>query len=353
MAGRLGEYSERGSVMRRLVSILAAVFVLLIVLAIVIAFVLREPATVGREDPHDVTINIPAFSEYGGVGNARQLDISPDGKKIVYVASVRGGSRQLLVQTIGETSEPAGIPGTSVGNFAIRDPTFSPDGRYVAYWTQGEVRKTTLDGTEVSVIGKAGATTRGIAWLDSDTLVLGNFEGPLMKLSASEKNALPLVKSAESKGSTLAHVGPYVLPGNKAVLYTTANGPLPNARIHVVILATGEQRQLFDENAFAPRYLPSGHIMFGRGYDRELMAVRFDLAKLEIVGSAQRVLRVPLSGTGPGGATDYAVSTTGVLVYTPRPEDGFYDALAWMGGVSDTQIHVRLNWFEALNRLVP
>jgi hypothetical protein len=199
------------------------------------------------------------------------------------------------------------------------------------------------------VIGKTPAT-RGIAWLDSDTVVLGNPEGPLMKLSASEKGPLPLV---ESMAPMQPHVGPNVLPENKAVLYTTANGPLTNARINVVILETGEQRQLFEENAFAPRYLPSGHIVFGRGYNRELMAVRFDLAKLEIVGAAQSVLKVKLSGTGPGGATDYAVSTTGVLAYTPRPEDGFYEALAWMGGIPDTQIHVRRNWFEELKRLVP
>jgi hypothetical protein len=90
--------------------------------------------------------------------------------------------------------------------------------------------------------------------------------------------------------------------------------------------------------------------MFGRGPTRELMAVRFDLSKLEIAGSAQPVLNVPLSGTGPGGATDYAVSKTLVLVYTPHRESGSDTLRAWFG---PTKIHVRLNWFEELNRLLP
>ena len=233
----------------------------------------------------DVTIDIPRGNLYGGGNFGRQLDISPDGKRIVYVGQAGKGSRTLFVHTIGET-EPAEIPGMGAGNRDVRDPTFSPDGRYVVYWAQGIVKKTTLDGTAVSVVGEA-PSTRGIGWLDSDTLVLGNPQGGLLKLSAAGK-PLPLV---ESMGLVLPHVSPHVLPGNRAVLFTIASGPLTNARIGVLILETGEERQLFDENAFAPRYVPTGHIVFGRGPTRELMAVRFDLSKLEIVGSAQPVLK--------------------------------------------------------------
>ena len=264
----------------------------------------------------------------------------------MYVGQAGKGSRTLFVHTIGENA-PVEIPRIDAGNRDVRDPTFSPDGRYVVYWAQGKVTKITLDGT-VSVVRKA-PSTRGIAWLDNDTLALGNPEGALLKLrlSASEEEPLPLVKSI---APGLLHVSPRLLPGNKAVLFTIANGPLTNARVGVLILETGEVRQLFDENAFAPRYLPTGHIVFGRGPNRELMAVRFDLSKLEIVGSAQPVLSVPLSGTGTSGATDYAVSETGVLIYTPHQEPGSDTLRAWFG--DPTKIHVRLNWFQELNRLV-
>ena len=329
--------------MRRVVLVLVMVLAVLIVIAFRMS---RVPAPAEPKDSADVTIDIPQGNLYGGPNFGRQLDISPDGKRIVYVGQAGKGSRRLFVQTIGE-SAPAAIPGTDVGNRDVRDPTFSPDGRYVVYWAQGNVNKITLDGPAVSVIGKA-PSTRGIAWLDSDTLVLGNPEGALLRLSAASGEHSPLVESTEA---VLPHVSPNVLPGNRAVLFTIASGPLTNARIGIVILETGEERQLFDENAFAPRYVPTGHIVFGRGPTRELMAVRFDLSKLEIVGSAKPVLSVPLSGTGTGGATDYAVSETGVLVYTPHRETGSDVARAWFG--DPTKIHVRLNWFEELNRLVP
>ena len=84
-----------------------------------------------------------------------------------------------------------------------------------------------------------------------------------------------------------------------------------------MILETGEVRQLFDENAYAPRYVPTGHIVFGHGPTRELMAVRFDLSQLEIVGRTAGPARSSLRD-GTGGATDYAVSETGALIYTPH-----------------------------------
>jgi len=335
--------------MRRVVLVLATVVLVMVVsVLIVIGFVMsRVPASNEPEVSSDVAIDIPRGNLYGGPSFGRQLDISPDGKRIVYVGQAGKGSRTLFIHTIGEKI-PVNIPGIDAGNRDVRDPTFSPDGRFVVYWAQGNVKKITLDGT-VSLVRKA-PSTRGIAWLDSDTLVVGNPQGTLLRLDLStpETDPLPL---AESVSPGLLQVSPNVLPGNRAVLFTIANGPLTNARIGVLILETGEVRQLFDENAFAPRYLPTGHIVFGRGPTRELMAVRFDLSKLEIVGSAQPVLRIPLSGTGEGGATDYAVSESGVLVYTPHLEVGGDTGRAWFG--DPTRIRVRLNWFEELNRLVP
>jgi len=335
--------------MRRVVLVLGIVVLLMVVSVLIgIAFLMsRGPEPTEPEGSYDVTIDIPRGNLYGGPSFGRQLDVSPDGMRVVYVGQAGKGSRTLFTHTIGEKL-PTQIPGIDAGNRDVRDPTFSPDGRYVAYWAQGNVKRIALDGT-VSLV-RAAPSTRGIAWLDNDTLVLGNPKGPLLKLALSNPEAEPLPLT-ESAGSELLQVSPNVLPGNKAVLFTIVNGPLANARIGVLLLETGEVRQLFDENAFAPRYLPTGHIVFGRGPTRELMAVHFDLSKLETVGTAQPVLSVSLAGTGEGGATDYAVSETGVLVYTPDHESGGDTLRTWFG--DPTKIRVRLNWFEELKRLLP
>src|SRR5689334_9168929 len=198
--------------MKRVVLVFVVVSAVLAAIAVTRS---RAPAPPGADNPHDVTIEIPPWHLYGGPSFGRQLDISPDGKRIVYVGQAGKGSRQVFVQTIGE-SEPVGIPGTEAGNRDVRDPTFSPDGHYIAYWAQGIVKKATLDGKSVSEVGKA-TSTRGISWLDSDTIVLGSLQGSLLKLSASQEEPSPLF---DAVGPDLPHVSPQVLPGNKAVLFT-------------------------------------------------------------------------------------------------------------------------------------
>ena len=98
--------------MRRVVLVLGMVFAVLVAIVVMRS---RQPAPAGPEDPHDVTIDIPSGNLYGGPNFGRQLDISPDGKRIVYVGQAGKGSRRLFVQTIGEKT-PAQIPGTDAGN---------------------------------------------------------------------------------------------------------------------------------------------------------------------------------------------------------------------------------------------
>jgi hypothetical protein len=143
------------------------------------------------------------------------------------------------------------------------------------------------------------------------------------------------------------------LPGNEAILYTITNGPLANARVGILSMATGERRELLEENGFSPRYAASGHIVFARGVERKLMAVRFDPDKLEISGTPQPVLDTALAGQGIGGSTDYALATNGTLVYRERGEESVDEVVAHFGNFNLVPIHVRLNWFVELKRVAP
>ncbi len=325
--------------------------VLLIVIAVVIVMFTLVAVRLSRlraipeeaDDPKHVRIPIPQGFDYGGSYFGRRLDISADGTKIVYVAMNPATGRRLFLQTIGEPS-PREIPGTDGAN----DPSFSPDGRYIAFYA-GTVKRVTLDTNTVIVIGEAG-TPRGMAWLDADNLILSNVQGNLLRLNAAQKETSALFPMFMPQ---LPHLSPYLVPGNKAVLFTLANGPLMKARIGVIDLKTGEEKQLLDEPGFAPRYVPTGHIVFARGFDRQLMAARFDLNKLEIVGSPIPVLKTALSGLGSGGSTDYSISETGTLVYTLRQEPSIDDVLAHIGNVTLTEIHLQLKWTDELKRLVP
>ena len=105
--------------MRRLV---LGVLIVVLATSIAIGFIMsRQSSPAEPEDFPDLTIHIPRGNLYGGPSFGRQLDVSPDGKQIVYVGQAGKGSRTLFVHTIGE-NEPVEIPESMpvIATFVIR-----------------------------------------------------------------------------------------------------------------------------------------------------------------------------------------------------------------------------------------
>ena len=75
-------------------------------------------------------------------------------------------------------------------------------------------------------------------------------------------------------------------------------------------LKTGAQKTLL-RGGSAPRYLPSGHLVYGSA--GSLRAVAFDVERLEVIGTPVPV--VPQLVTTPTGAADFDVASDGTLVY--------------------------------------
>src|SRR4051794_4133462 len=102
--------------MRRVLLVVVPV-VLLLAGAIGIAY--RRSLTLPPPDQPkvagEILVDIPEGRFYGGGTTGRQLDISPDGNKIIYVANSRSGPRRLYLQVIGETTASE-IPGTNSAN---------------------------------------------------------------------------------------------------------------------------------------------------------------------------------------------------------------------------------------------
>jgi WD40-like Beta Propeller Repeat len=329
--------------MRRIWLVPLAFFMLVAVIVGIGIFASRRGRGKPTGSPRGTLVQIPQGYLYRRDWAGRHLDITPDGKKIVYAGQAKMGTARLYVQTIGETTamELAGTESSS-------DPSVSPDGRDVAFYADQSIKKAAIDGSGVTVIGRS-PPVRGIAWMDADTLILGPVQGNLLRMTISTGDSIPLGESTEP---SVAHLHPYVLPSKRGVLFTLAQGQLSNARIGVISLADGKERLLLNENAFAPTYLPTGHVVFAHGPRRELAAARFNLNTLEIIGAPRPLLQSALSGVGVGGTTDYAFSSSGTLIYTER-DPTFDDALAAVAGLDLTSIHVVEGWFDVVKRIVP
>jgi Tol biopolymer transport system component len=244
-------------------------------------------------------------------GPAPALAISPDGKLLVFKASMGAGWR-LYMRSLSDL-EPVLIAGTDVGG----NPFFSPDGKWLAFLGGGgSIRKMPVTGGAPQTVCSNVVLTdgRGATWGPNDQIIFSGASGGLQQVSAQGGKPQELTRP-EPKNGEVSHRFPEFLPDGQNVLFTieTSAGNFNSARIAVLSLKTGQWRTLIEGGA-NPRYSPTGHIIFGRNY--QLLAAPFNLSKLEVTGPAvpvaDRVMVNPSSG-----AAMYGVSGNGTLTYLP------------------------------------
>ena len=238
---------------------------------------------------------VTGFDEITGGGGWR-LAISPDGRTILSVAE-GGGAIRMRTASDPEWRQ---LPNTEVG----LNPTFSPDGQSVAF-------STGLDGgiSKVSIIGGPAlpVTTSGGSphWGFDDTIVYSD-RGQLYRVSSSGGDPQALMDSASVGVSR-----PHLLPNGRAVVFATGGGA-QTSRIMIFEIETGEVRELIPSGN-QPRYVSTGHLLYGHS-DGALMGVPFDLETLQVTGTPVTLL--PSLAVSGGGASQFAVSQTGTLVYS-------------------------------------
>ncbi len=239
------------------------------------------------------------------IGSA--VTLSPDGSKLVYTATDSGGVTKLYRRQIDQF-ESIQIPGTEgAGN-----PFFSPDGKWVGFFAGGTLKKVSLQGGAPTNICRA-QIGYGACWGTDDTIIFSpTFTSELLKVSAAGGIPIPITSLNSDKGE-LSHRWPEILPDGKSVLFTINKGMDAEAKhIAVYSLTSGKQSILVKDGTNA-HYTDAGYLIYMRG--GSLMAVPFDVAGLEITGSAVKVLD-GVKFTGAGGG-QYSLSKNGFLVWVP------------------------------------
>jgi len=249
------------------------------------------------------------------------LTISPEGRHMIYRAA-GGGTVQLYLHSMNDLADRP-IPGTGgVGG----NPFFSPDGETLAFFSAGQLKKVSLlAGSSITLCDVTAQ--RGGSWGDEGEIVfaatLETGQG-LYRVSASGGKPESLLISDPDLGE-VRFLYPQILPGGKDVLFSIWSGS-SIYQIAALSLETGE-RKLVLENGRQPHYTPTGHLVYGLAVEGTLMAVPFDLQRLEITGDSVPILE-GVRQSSPG-ALDYALSEEGTLVYVPSA-GGMQNSLVWV-----------------------
>jgi Tol biopolymer transport system component len=241
--------------------------------------------------------------------------ISPDGSRIAYVAN-----RQIFIRALNDTTT-APLEGTA--ELDPSEPVFSPDGQWLAFWSDNQIKKIPVAGGTPVTLAKA-ANPLGINWT-GDRITLGVDDPPrILSVPADGGTATDLVTLEPDE---LAQT-PQLLNGGRSVLFTLlkGEGAWQDANVVVQELATGTRRVLVERGTDA-RVL-AGYLIYER--ESTLFAIAFDEERLTVSGSPVPV-QANVQESVFSGAAQAAMSSSGSLVFVPSGLSGsLVRALVWL-----------------------
>jgi serine/threonine-protein kinase len=262
------------------------------VLALALGWVILRPSQEVSAVP--LRTDLSGFQLTAPIGSGERLTISPDGSKIVLASEERGVGRLFIrrADQVGFTE----IPGTE----GASGPTFSPDGEWLAFAVEEEIRRLELTGGPVLPVTDGGFPHWGL----EGTLVF-SMRGDIYQVSplGGDRTLIADLDSA-------AIVRPHLLPDGEAVIFQ-GPGDVYTRRLMMVEIGSGVVADL-GVAGNNPKYVPTGHLVYGHG-SQALMAVPFDLETHRVTGEPHTVLPEVLVFNG--GATQFDVSETGTAVF--------------------------------------
>lgn len=277
------------------------------VAAAAIAFAAAIYSRPGAPAPEVVRFTIqPGTGQPASVLQLSGVAISPDGRRVAYLAAVNG-VRKLFLRELRD-ADPI-IVSASDGAF---QPFFSPDGQWIAFFAGAKLKRAPVSGGQPEIVCDA-SSPRGGAWGPDDSIVFTpGPDKPLMRVPAAGGEAQAITRLVDKEGS---HRWPQFLPGGDAILYSA--GPpgsvtfWDEAKVVAQSLKTGFRTELAPRGT-APRYA-NGHVLFVQA--SRLMARPLDLVRLVATGPSITISeQVMQMGSGQ---SLYDVAANGTLVAVP------------------------------------
>ena len=269
-----------------------------------------EPAPLYR-----TSLELPAGASLEGVAPGRRIALSPDGRMLAFVASEPANLRRHVWLRRLDSLTAQIVPGTE----GATNPFWSPDSRFIAFVSQGQLRRVDVSGGPPITLAEDAASLGG-SWNRDDVILFVSKPGPLVRVNASGGAPEPVTVADKS-----THSDPFFLSDGRRFLYQVLDlSNRGSGGIYVGDLQRQEPpKRLLALNSSA--VVANGHLLFLR--DRTLMAQPFDDRRLELSGAAV-VIGDDVEASSLPVAGSFTVSATGTLAYRSGAT-GVQTQLAW------------------------
>jgi eukaryotic-like serine/threonine-protein kinase len=236
--------------------------------------------------------------------------VSPDGRRIVFAATDTSGTASLWVRAL-DSLDAVAIPGTEGG----RQPFWSPDGRFIAFFAAGSLKKVPVDGGPAQIICESDNVSTGGSWSTNGVILFSGLSGPLLRVPAAGGQPTPATTIDLTRRDE-RHAFPYFLPDGRSFLYYVRTPSAEHDGLYVKSLDS-EDTKLVVRASSNVAFVPPGVLLYAR--DGVLLAHPFDVDATEMRGDpvpiAERVDQFPETGVAAFSASD-----TGVLAYRGSTE---------------------------------
>lgn len=199
------------------------------------------------------------FSSTGGA--SASLTVSPDGRRLAFIARNREGRDRLWVRAL-DALAPQELPGTD----GVSAPFWSPDSRFIGFFADGKLKKIDIGGGPPVTLCDT-PTNRGGTWSRDDVILFGvSGTTPIMKVPAS--SGVPTPATVLGQGET-GHGRPSFLPDGRhfafRVFSVGPRGARRDGPIYIGSLDSAEKVVLFENPDASNVVFTQRHVLVLRG----------------------------------------------------------------------------------------
>ena len=236
--------------------------------------------------------------------------VSPDGHALAWTAcEATSGTCGLFVRSIDrlDAQRLAGTDGAAA-------PFFSPDGRWLAFFADGKLKKVAVAGGSPLVLADAPRPGGG-SWNDEGEIVFSGLPAGGLAIASDQGGEVTAITTPQPGKGEVRHAWPSWMPGNRAILFTIVTSPVPGATGQLAIKNVGQAAWRTLRTGVS-RAVPAGpgFLLVASGSD--LRALTYDERTLMLTGSSDGVLDAVADADG---VPQFAAAGGGALVALRLP----------------------------------
>jgi serine/threonine protein kinase len=232
--------------------------------------------------------------------------LSPDGSRLAFIGSREGSPSRMFIRDL-VTGEYRPVDGTQGATF----PFWSPDGRWIGFFSEEKLRKIPSRGGPVQILCDAHEG-RGGSWGSAGQIVFApDIQGSLMQIPAG--GGTPR-RATQISGDSVTHRNPYFLPDGRKFLFTERDTVSEQVgHVSIASLDDGKPAKVVDQ-ASNPQF-SDGYLFFVR--DGNLMAQKMAPSGGKTDGSPAPVAE-GVEYFNPRDLGNFTLSGAGDVVYRQR-----------------------------------